>query len=517
MRLSSKIFLGLTITIAVLVLAGFLLSYYLVTKSFPQKSGSVALQGLASDVRIYRDEYGVPHIMAETEEDAYFAVGFVHAQDRLWQMELIRRVGMGRLSEILGEPALKVDRMFRTIGVWKLAQQLTGQLDDRSRALLESYANGVNAFILSNKGQYPVEFDVLNFRPEPWRVEHSAVVSRLMGWELNHARWVDMLLGELVERFGEEKAAEIFPRWQEDAPPIIPDQLRGRRISQSLQPLLDADRTYKLLAGAPGFHGGSNSWAVSGAKSITGKPLLANDPHLVVTAPARWYELHVVAPGLDAAGASIAGVPFVVIGRNRYIAWGVTNAMADDEDFYVEEVDSLQHPTKYKFNNSWRPIIQDVDTILVKGDPPVLLTVYKTHRGPIVNRFEPGAQFAENLISMRWTGYEHSNEAKAFYLLNKATNWNDFKDALRHFSLPAQNFVYADVEGNIGYRTGGLLPLRRSKGPTLPYPGWTDTYDWKGFVPFERMPELLNPPQGFLATANNKIIADSYPYHISHH
>ncbi len=517
MRLTTKIFLGLGITLAVILIAGLVLSYYLVTKSFPQTSGSLALIGLSNNVNVFRDEYGVPHIYAESEEDAYAAVGYLHAQDRLWQMEMIRRAGMGRLAEILGEPALKVDRMFRTVGLWKLTKNLTASLDDHSRRLLESYAKGVNAYIQSGKGHYPVEFDVLNFSPEPWQVEHSVVVSRLMGWELNHARWVDVVLGELVERFGAAKAAEVFPRWEDDAPLIIPEPSKGKRIAESLRQFLDADQTYRALVGAPAFSGGSNAWVVSGAKSVTGKPILANDPHLALTAPARWYELHVVAPGLDVGGASLPGVPFVVIGHNRHLAWGVSNAMADDEDFYVEEVDSLQHPTRYRFNNSWRPMTQEVDTILVKGSNPVFLTIYKTHRGPVVNRFEAAAELSQHLITMRWTGYEQSSEAKAFYLINKATSWKDFREALRHFALPAQNFVYADVDGNIGYRTGGLLPVRKMKGPTLPYPGTTDEFDWKGFVPFDRMPEVINPPQGYIATANNKIIADSYPYYVSYH
>lgn len=517
MSLSSKILIGVVLTLAIVAVAGAILSYYLITRSFPQTDGTVAVVGLDQEVHLYRDAYGVPHIVAQSEEDAYFAVGFVHAQDRLWQMELIRRAGMGRLAEIVGEPALKIDRMFRTLGLWKHAHMLSAQLDAQSRKLLERYAAGVNTFIASQKGKYPIEFDVLNLTPAPWHVEHSIMISRLMGWELNHARWVDVLLAELVERFGEAKAAEIFPSWDDDAPLIIPDKLRGRGIATALEPLLEADAAYRSLLGAPGFSGGSNAWVVSGSKSVTGKPMLANDPHLILTSPARWYELHVVAPGLDVAGASLAGVPFVVIGRNRNIAWGVTNAMADDEDFYIEEVDSLEHPTRYRYNNEWWPIQREVDTILVKGGDPVVLTIYRTHRGPIVNRFEPTAQFAEHLISMRWTGHEVSNEAKAFYLINKATNWKEFRDALRHFGLPAQNFVYADVDGNIGYRTGGLLPVRKEKGPTLPYPGSTDEFDWKGFVPFERMPELVNPPEGFIATANNKILSDAYPYHISHH
>lgn len=517
MRLSSKILLGVVITVAIVALAGVILAYLLITKSFPKTDGAVSVAGLNSEVHLYRDEYGVPHIVAPSEEEAYFAVGFVHAQDRLWQMELMRRAGMGRLAEVLGESALKIDKMFRTLGLWKHTHTLSAQLDAHSRKLLERYAAGVNTVIESHKGKYPIEFDVLNIAPEPWQVEHTILISRLMGWELNHARWVDVLLAELVERFGEAKAAEIFPYWDEDAPLIIPDKMSGRKITAALEPLLEADVAYRSLLGAPAFSGGSNAWVVSGSKSVTGKPILANDPHLILTSPARWYELHVIAPGLDVAGASLAGVPFVVIGRNRNIAWGVTNAMVDDEDFYVEEVDSLEHPTRYRFNDSWRPVGREVDTILVRDGEPVFLTVYRTHRGPIVNRFEPTTQFATSLISMRWTGHEVSNEAKAFYLINKAGNWREFREALRHFALPAQNFVYADVDGNIGYRTGGLLPLRRTKGPTLPYPGSTDEFDWKGFVPFERMPELVNPPEGFIVTANNKIISNAYPYHISHH
>jgi penicillin amidase len=316
------------------------------------------LQGIQADVHVYRDAYGVPHVYAQSENDAWYTVGYLHAQDRLWQLELIRRAGNGRLAEVLGEPALKVDRMFRTLGFPELARDLSEKLDDQSREQLESYAAGINAYIHANQGRYPIEFDVLNFNPEPWKVEHSIGVSRLMAWELNHARWIDMLLGELVERFGEQKAREIFPEWDEDAPFIIPERTRGRNVAKSLLQLLDADKTYRSLMGAPAFSGGSNGWVVSGEKSTTGKPILANDPHLALTAPARWYEVHISAPGIDVAGASIPGVPFVVIGRNRNIAWGVTNAMADDEDFYVESVDSLAHPRGYLFDGAWRHITQ---------------------------------------------------------------------------------------------------------------------------------------------------------------
>jgi penicillin amidase len=515
MSLRLKIIVGSLATLAFFALALLVFFYYLITKSFPTTSGTADVPGLQADVQVYRDEYGVPHIYAESDYDAYFAIGYVQAQDRLWQMELLRRAGQGRLAEVLGEPALKVDRMFRTLGIWKQAQKMAQATDAKTREALQAYADGVSAFIQTHKGQYPVEFDLLNIEPEPWTVSESVMISRLMAWELNYSRWVDLTLGELVERFGQVKASEIFPTWPEGAPLIVPEELRGRKVADLGREFLEADQAFRRLMGSSGFESGSNAWVVAGSRSVTGKPILANDPHLMFSAPGRWYELHVSTPDLDVEGASIAGIPFVVIGRNRDIAWGVTSAMIDDEDFYVEQVDSLQHPTRYRFNNAWRPIEQEVDTILVKDAPPVLLTVYRTHRGPIVNRMEPAAEFSKNLLSMSWVGYDISDEGRALYLINRASNWKEFLNGLRTFAVPAQNFVYADVKGNIGYYTGGKIPLRRTKSPTLPFPGWTDAYDWKGFVPFDENPHLLNPPQGFIATANNKIVSDSYPYYLS--
>jgi penicillin amidase len=517
MHISKQAVVGISATVVALSIVVAALGYYLLTRSFSKTSGTVSVSGIGNEVKIYRDEYGVPHIEARSEHDSFFAVGFTHAQDRLWQMELFRRVGSGRLSEILGDRTLSVDKMFRTLGFWRQAQKLALELDEQTRAALQAYADGVNEYIAAHKGRYPVEFDMLNFEPEPWTVEHSLLLSRLMAWELNYARWVDLLLEELVQRFGAEKAKEIFPYWPEDAPLIIPKETRSKKIADDLRQFFDAEGAYRSLLGMSPLESGSNAWAVSGAKSTTGKPLLANDPHLILMAPARWYELHIAAPGIDVAGMSIPGDPFIILGRNRRIAWGVTNAMMDDEDFYVEQVDSLRHPTRYRLNNEWRPIREDVDTILVKGEPPVVLSIYRTHRGPIVNKFEPGARDVDALISMRWVGYENSDEAGAFYRIDKANNWQEFQEALKFFAVPAQNFVYADVDGNIGYYTGGKLPIRKTKGPTLPFPGWTTEYDWLGFVPFNQMPHLFNPPEGFIATANNKIIDDSYPYDISNH
>jgi penicillin amidase len=430
-------------------------------------------------------------------------------------MELIRRAGQGRLAEILGEPALKIDKMFRTLGLWRQAEKTASTIDEATRRALQAYADGVTNYIASHKGKYAIEFDLLNFEPESWTIEHSLLISRLMAWELNYSRWVDIVLAELAERLGAAKASEIFPTWPDGAPLIIPEELRGKETASMGAQLLESDMEFRKLLGTPALESGSNAWAISGSKAATGKPMLANDPHLMFSAPGRWYELHVMAPGLDVSGASIVGIPFVVIGRNQSIAWGVTNAMLDDEDFYIEEVDSVQHPTRYRFNNGWHPIEQRVDTILVKNSPPILLSVYQTHRGPIVNRMEAAAQWSRRLMSMRWVGHEISNEAHAFYLINRAHNWKEFLDGLHFFAVPAQNFVYADVDGNIGYHTGGRIPIRKTKAATLTFPGWTDEYDWKGFIPFEQMPHALNPPEGFIATANNRIVSESYPYYLS--
>lgn len=510
-----KIFIGLLATFIFLLIVALSLAYYLVTKSFPETSGTVSAKGLGAKVQIYRDDFGVPHIFAESDRDGYFAVGYVHAQERLWQMELIRRAGMGRLSEILGESALPVDKLFRTLGLARLAARNAELLDPEVRNALQAYADGVNAFIDSHHGEMPVEFDMLGIEPEPWKIEHSLVVVRLMAWELNTSRWTDILMGVLVHRFGEEKARELFPNWPSGAPFILPREGKGKAIAEVPLQLMKADAAYRRLLGIQDISSGSNAWAIAGSRTMSGKPIVANDPHLVLMVPARWYELHLHTPDIDAAGATIAGVPFIVIGRNERIAWGVTSAMMDDADYYVEDVDSVQYPTKFRFANEWRPIARYVDTIVVKDSLPVVYTTYWTQHGPIVNRLEAAAQFSPYLISMRWTGEEPSDEARTFYRIDRARNWEDFKDALRSFGAPAQNFVYGDVDGNIGYYTGGKLPVRSVKSAMVPFAGSSGEFEWKGFVPFDKMPQRFNPAEGFVATANNKIIDDSYPYYIS--
>lgn len=510
-----RLFAGIGFTLVIFLITLLVIGYFLATKSFPQTTGTIALDGLRVSVTVYRDRFGMPHIVADNDHDAYVAAGYLHAQDRLWQMELIRRAGEGRLAEILGEKALPVDRLFRTLGLEPLAKKIVDNLEPMTLESLEAYALGVNAYIAAHASGLPVEFDMLNIEPDPWLPQHSVLLSKLMAWELNYSRWIDITYGYIVDRVGEKEAKELYPDWAPGAPVIVPRELHGKGIAALGSALLAADEAFHELTGLGGFGSGSNAWVVSGKKTTTGKPILANDPHLTLTSPARWYEMHLQTPTLDVSGASLPGIPFIVIGRNRSVAWGVTNAMLDDEDFYVEDVDSIEHPTTYRLNGAWLPMQQTVDTIFVKDQVPVLYTSYRTHRGPIVNRIEPTAALSATLLSMRWSGMEVTNETKAFYLINRASDWRQFRAALKYFAAPAQNFVYADTSGNIGYCMAGRIPRRSVKRLASPFPGWTDKFDWQGYVPFEENPSAFNPSQGFIATANNRIVEPDFPYYLS--
>jgi len=511
-----KLVIGTGAALVVIVAAIIVVGLWLAHRSFPSASGSATLSALSTSVEVRRDPYGVVHIQAQSILDAYRAVGYVHGQDRLWQMELFRRVGEGRLAELVGPAALPVDRLFRTLGLQHTASRIEDILDDETRTAMLAYCEGVNAWIAEAKGMYPIEYDMLGFEPEPWTLHQSILVSRLMAWELDYSRWMDVLMSVFVERFGEDRARDLFPAWDEDAPMVVPPSLRPTpRVVAGLSAYVDAELRARDILGLRTLGQGSNSWAVAGARTVSGKPYLANDPHLMLLTPARFHEIHVTAPGLNVAGLAIPGIPFAIIGRNRSIAWGLTNAMMDDHDFYVERVDSLQHPSKYMMDGVWRPLEIREDTILVKGGAPVLLTIYMTHRGPIVNRIEPAASYSNDLISMRWTGHDIAADAGAFLRLNRASSWAEFRAAVSLFTVPAQNFVYADTSGHIGYQTGGRLPIRNARHALLPQPGWESGSDWTGYVPASAMPSIFDPPQGFIATANNKIIDDRFPYHIT--
>ncbi len=486
---------------------------YLVTKSFPTYNGEITAAGLHNSVKIYRDKFGVPHIFAHDEYDLFFAQGYVHAQDRLWQMDVSRRAGEGRLSEILGTSTIKVDKMLKTVGFKRIAEQLEKQLHPKSREVLQAYSDGINEFIRTHKGKYPIEFDMLNYEPEEWKPAHSLMITRLMAWELNYSWRVDVVLGELVAKLGVEKASKVFPTYPENAPVIVDQSVNQKQLS-ALQNFVSVHNTFKQFFGTTGTHIGSNSWAIAPQKSASGKAMLANDTHLGLSLPAKWYEIHLSGGTVNVAGVSLPGTPLVILGHNQHIAWGFTNVMADDADFYFEKTDSLG-ADKYLFNGEWKDIEIINDTVWVKDSTEVPFTIRTTHHGPAINEIYPLEKISSSdFITMKWTGFEMSDELYSLYLVNTATTWQSFLLGVKEFTVPGQNFVYADMNGNIGYHLGVRLPKRASNNPTLPFAGWTGENEWLGFIPFEQLPSLYNPPEGFIATANNKT-TNSVHYHIA--
>jgi penicillin amidase len=522
-----KVIIGVSGVLIVTILAVGIYLHHLITKSFPQTTGTISVRSIKADVKVYRDENGVPHIFAENEQDLMFAAGYVTAQDRLWQMDVTRRYGQGRLAEVFGKDVYAIDVMTRTIGFNRIARQIEGGLHPESRQTLQAYADGVNYYIETHRKELPIEFDMLGYEPEPWKVEHSLIITRLMGWELNISWWVDITMGELVEKLGEQKVSELYPVYPDNAPLIVPHTISSERLSHIGNDFLEVAKFARRFFGTEGTQIGSNSWAVTGSKSLSGKPILANDPHLIFQQPAKWYEMHLVGGRYDVAGVALPGTPGVVIGHNQSIAWGLTHSMADECDLYIEEIDSLDN-TKYLYNGEKRDFKVITENVFVKDSGNIPVTVRLTHRGPIISNIHPlkyiGKEISEirpdtslgnTAMSIRWTGFEFSDENYAFYLINRAKNWEEFKQGMREFAVPGQNFIYADTAGNIGYWYAVKLPKRKGKNPCLPFPGWTDEYEWQGFVPFDELPHTYNPPEEFIATANNKPVGDSYPYYLS--
>jgi penicillin amidase len=510
-----KITIGITFTFLVLLIVSGIIFYNILNSSLPEYEGEISNSEISADVQIYRDSMAIPYIIAKTEEDAAFALGYVHAQDRLFVMDIIRRAGEGRLSEVMGEKSVPFDKMFRTVGLRRIVDKNIKNINAKSLSLLKAYAKGVNLFIRNAEGNYPAEFDVLGYDPEEWKPEHSLLVGRMMAWELNISWWIDFTFTSLVQKFGEEKILEILPDYPENSKLILPVEIKNYpAINKSV---VEVDEQFREFMRMSGTHLGSNNWVVNGKKSASGLPIIANDTHLHFSAPSRWYAAVIRGGEWKAEGFTIPGAPAVVIGKNQNISWGVTNIMLDDADFYVEKLDSAQK--KYLLNGEWKSLNIFKDTIKVKNSKEIVFEIKSTHRGPIVSDIHPFSVLYPNskssaVVSMKWLGYDYSNELNTFYLINKAKNWSEFKAAFKDYGLPGQNFVYGDKLGNIGYLFGGKLPIRNSVNPTFIYDGTTDRYDWKGIVPINELPSVFNPPTNFLATANNKLVKD-FKYHIS--
>ncbi len=497
--------------------------YFFVQRPLPKKKGDLVLEGLHEPIEIIFDRFGVPHIYAENEDDLFFAQGYVHARDRLWQMEFNRRTGSGRLSEIFGEVAVEADRFCRRLGMHRAAKAEEARLSEHNRCILDAYARGVNAHIERNKNNLPVEFTLLRFKPAPWQIADSIQWAKMMGWSLGGNWETEIIRARIVARLGAERAARLEAGYDPHHPLIVPPGIEYKGINLGM---LEQYEQLKQLSGF-GMLGASNNWVVDGTMSTTGAPILCNDPHLGQIIPSIWYECHLVAGDIDVIGASFPGAAGVVIGHNQHIAWGITNAVSDVEDLYIEKFDP-QNPYQYEYQGKWEAAQIIREEIVVRGSKtPLIEEVRITRHGPIITSLtskdvngqagQNGSQAEQTglPLALRWPGLEQCNIVSAVEKLNRATNWEEYKEALRDWDVPAQNLIYGDKEGNIGYVMAGTIPIRAKGQHLLPLPGWTGEYEWIGFIPFEELPQTYNPEQHFIVTANNRVVDDTYPYYIT--
>jgi penicillin G amidase len=523
--------LGLIALIIVLALG----TLVYVRSSSPNYSATRTLAGLEADVEVWRDSLGVPHLWARSEADLFRALGFVHAQDRLFQMEMFRRVADGRLAEILGPDLVESDRFLRTVGLGRAAGESERLLTAEERMLLEAYADGVNGWLRTRWRALPPEFLALRFRPEPWTVRNTLSIARIMGWDL--ADWEDPLeFQRAVDIVGPELAAELRPPYPDWGDRILPNGARwnaaralpgrSRTGVDTVAALIGVplprvpEPARALIEGASIAHA-SNSWVIGGEHTRSGRPILANDMHLALRAPAIWYLAALHGGGIEAAGMTIPGVPGIVAGHSRRVAWGFTNAQVADVDFFVEQVDSLD-PGLYLTPSGWSRFEVRQETIRVRGGDDVVHTVRTTRSGPVVSDVETRA--GGRVLSMRWTALEPSSEVGALLAMNRAADADAFLEAVRGFTSPHQNVVFADADGAYGYRLAGRIPVRARGDGRLPAPGWTGEYDWVRFLEPDEHPELVHRPGdtgggGYIVTANNQQLrpgdaVDAYPFQI---
>ncbi len=469
--------------------------YLWLRTGLPQTSGTIVLEGPFAPVEVRRDAQGVPHIVAADSRDAAFAIGFVHAQDRLWQMDMMRRYGAGRLSEVVGGRALDTDRMMRTLGVYRLAERAVDQVDADTRIALESYAKGVNAFLATRRGALPPEFIAMNYTPEPWRPADSLVWGKLMAMQLSGDWRGELFRAQLAKRLGREAVEALFPPDAGESPTI--------RDSASLMAPFDT-------------RGASNMWVLTGSHTDTGAPILANDPHLGANVPSQWYLARIETPDGIMAGATAPGVPFMVLGRNARIAWGFTSTQSDVEDLFVE-TEAPGDPASYLTPDGSQKFETREERIRVKGEEDAIVIVRSTRHGPVISDALKDGERLDGAILALSAPYlmEPDRSASAVQGLNRARNWDDVLAAMQNFDSLQQNIFYADVDGHIGYIAPGRIPIRKSGDGFLPADGASGAGDWTGFVPYDELPRAYDPPAGWLANANNRPVGRDYPYFLS--
>ena len=529
----------------IVLIAGTAVIWWFIYRPLPQVDGVTSLPGLQREVTVERDQWGVPHIRAASVEDLEEAQGYVMAQDRLWQMDLLRRASRGQLSEILGPRTLPIDKEFRTVGFARAAERDAAALDPETRKIMEAYARGVNQFIAQHKKNLPLEFKLLGYQPTPWQPSDTLAISGYMYRTLTDTWQRELNRAKVTERAGAERAKELFsdqadmdhfvvgdPKViddgsqrsaadgdDDDDEDITPDAvLKADKGAPSGLPSPDSapDLTTALAQSVEEFFArsnaeirqglGSNDWVVSGAHTATKKPLLANDTHLELTIPPIWYEVHLTAPGWNVKGLTLPGAPMVIIGHNDRIAWGFTNNGADVQDLYIETFNPAA-ASQYRVNGAWVNAQVLDETIKVKGQADEHFPIAVTRHGPVVHRE------GDKAYALRWTATEPGGLANSYNWLGKARNWKEFRETMKRVWGPGQNAVYADVEGNIGYVMAARVPVRKKGHGEVPEPGDTDDYEWTGYIPFEQLPQALNPESGLIVTANARVVGPNYkPY-----
>lgn len=485
--------------------------YWLLRRPQARTKGKLSLAGLRAPVEVIRDPWGVPHIYAENNRDLMYAQGFVHAQERLWQMDYNRRLASGRLAEIIGPQGLPLDRWIRVLGLRRAAERDRLILEPHVSQLLEAYAMGVNARI--DQGRLPVEFSLLRYRPESWTITDTLVWAKMMAWTLS-ANWESELLrAHLVAKLGPELAAELEPDMSSQWPSILQP---GADYATTGAAALERARSARPYLGPGPFDGlGSNNWVLGGQRTASGRPLLANDMHLFLSIPAIWFENHLVGRDLNVTGVSFPGVPGVIVGHNQHVAWGFTNGFADVQDLYMEHLRRDDEAgVQYEFKGEWHDATVIQEHIRVRGGDTAVEEVVLTPHGPIINSLA-GDFAGEQPLALRWTTLEPERMFLALFKMNQARDCRGFRESLRYWSSPVQNVVYADIDGNIGYTYAGKVPIRAKGEGLVPVPGWSGEYEWTGYIPFEELPHLYNPPRGYIATANNRVVDQGYPYFIS--
>ncbi|HSJ55799.1 MAG TPA: penicillin acylase family protein, partial [Anaerolineae bacterium] len=520
------------------VLAGAL--WVLLRRPLPRTQGRLKLPGLHGPVEVIRDRWGVPHIYAGDDHDLFFAQGFVHAQDRMWQMEFQRRLAAGRLSEVIGAQTVEIDRYFRVLQLRRAAEADVAALSDDARQAVEAYTEGVNAYLAAHKGRCSVEFTLLRFEPEPWRPVDCLSWLKVMAWNMGCNWSSEIVRARLADVLGADLAADLEPSYPSSSPsiaggsglpagtppppngwgtPALREALaRAAGLLAPLSPPPPPEGTEAMRPGAvvtaPVASGpstaNSNQWAVAGGRTATGRPLLANDTHLLLQLPTAWYQAHLHGGRYHVAGATLPGMPGVAVGHNEQCTWGITIAWHDAQDLYVERFHP-DDPRRYEYRGQWRQAAVHREEIRVKGRAePVVQEVVVTHHGPIVSSLvgEPVP------LALRWVAHDPCDIVGAVLKLNRARTWDEFRAATECWAAPSLNFVYADVAGNIGFLQAGRVPVRKGDG-LAPVPGWTGEYEWGHELTLDELPHALNPESGWLATANHLVVDDTYPFYLS--